>query len=210
MSSTLIGELTSTVAKPATTSDDGVKAMARNIPSDHPLSRLFRSLVLRRAGAELGLADRALLGYLADLLTRFVHVDALYAVRDAAGQPLDDVGEMLLESDPRGRAASFVREREVRRHIGDFTLFLLGLFPEWVRAHATTRLPDVYVDWSRTGRESYRIVASFTVPPFAEEAPLFRALAEQFELCVLALDRVGQDLRRLSDPQTRAAFELFR
>ncbi len=183
--------------------------MAREIPYDHPLRRLFRSVVLRRAGGELGLADSALLGYLADLLTRFVHVDELYRIRDAIGQPLDDVGEMLLESDPRSRASSFVREREVRRHIGDFTLFFLGLFPEWVRAHATTRLPDVYVDWSRTGRASYRIVSSFTVPPFADEAPLYRGLAEQFELCVLALDRVGQDLRRLSDPRARAAFDLF-
>jgi hypothetical protein len=52
-------------------------------------------------------------------------------------------------------------------------------------------------------------VSSFTVPPFADEAPLYRRLAEQFELCVLALDRVGQDLRRLSDPRTRAAFDLF-
>ena len=78
-----------------------------------------------------------------------------------------------------------------------------------MRAHATTRLPDVYVDWSRTGRASYRIVSSFTVPPFANEAPLYRGLAEQFELCVLALDRVGQGLRRLSDPRARAAFDLF-
>ena len=183
--------------------------MARESPYDHRVRGLFRSVVLRRAGGELGLADSALLGYLVDLLTRFVHVDELYRIRDAVGQPLDDVGEMLLESDPRSRASSFVREREVRRHIGDFTLFFLGLFPEWVRAHATTRLPDVYVDWSRTGRASYRIVSSFTVPPFANEAPLYRGLAEQFELCVLALDRVGQDLRRLSDPRARAAFDLF-
>ncbi len=183
--------------------------MAREIPSEHPLRRLFRSVVARRVGSELGLADGALLGYLADLLVRFVHVDELYRIRDAVGRPLDDVGELLLEADPRSRATSFVREREVRRHIGDFTLFFLGMFPEWVRAHASTRLPDVYVDWSRAGRESYRIVASFTVPPFADEAPLFRRLAEQFELCVIGLERAGQDLRRLADPGTRAAFDLF-
>lgn len=183
--------------------------MARSVPRDHPLYRCFRRAVLRRIGGDLGLADGALSDYLAELLARFVHVDELYRIRDAAGRPLDDVGEMLLESDPRSRADSFVREREVRRHIGDFTLFFLGLFPEWVRAHASTRLPDVYVDWSQAGRESYRIVASFTVPPFADDAPLFRRLAEQFELCVVGLNRVGQDLRQLADPRTRAAFDLF-
>ena len=39
---------------------------------------------------------------------------------------------MLLESDPIfGEAAtSFDRERQVRKHIGDFTLFDIGMFPE--------------------------------------------------------------------------------
>lgn len=183
--------------------------MRREIPEDHSLRTLFRSVILRRVGGDLGLTNGPLLGYLADLLVRFVRVEEVYRIRNAAGQPLDDVGEMLLESDPRGRASSFVREREVRRHIGDYILFFLGLFPEWVRAHATTRLPDMYVDWSRTGRESYRIVSSFTLPPYTDEAPLYRELADQFELCVVGLGRVGEDLRRLSDPRTCAAFDLL-
>lgn len=123
-----------------------IRRMATEIPAGHPLRQLFAELVDRRLAAQLGLGDSRLRGYVSDLLARFVHVDELYRVRDTAGRPLDDVGEMLLESDPRRRASSFVREREVRRHIGDYILFLMGLFPHWVRSHASSRLPEVYVD----------------------------------------------------------------
>jgi len=38
---------------------------------------------------------------------------------------------MLIESDPiYGPAPSFDRERQVRKHIGDYTLFYAGMFPE--------------------------------------------------------------------------------
>ena len=183
--------------------------MSRDVPATHPLRRLFEELIERRFVSQLALADALLITYVADLLSRFVHVDELYRIRNAVGRPLDDVGEMLLESDPRQRASSFVREREVRRHIGDFTLFFLGLFPEWVRAHASSRLTDIYVDWTRTGRESYRIVSSFTVEPFAADAPLFRRLAENFELCVQGLFLLSEDLRRLPDRQVQGMFRLF-
>jgi hypothetical protein len=37
---------------------------------------------------------------------------------------------MLIESNPMLEARSFDYERKVRKHIGDYTLFLTGLFPK--------------------------------------------------------------------------------
>lgn len=174
------------------------------IPEDHPLRALFERLCHRCLVGQVRLRDARIASYLGDMLTRFTHVDQLHKIRDAAGRPLDDVGEMLLESDPRGRASSFDREREVRRHIGDFTLFFLGLFPEYLRAHATTRLPDMFVDWSRVGRDSYRIVAAFNVGRYADEAPLFASLADKYEYCALGLNMVKQELTRMQDTRIRS------
>ena len=39
-------------------------------------------------------------------------------------------------------APSFDREREVRKHIGDFTLFFAGLFPESLNRWIKERLRD--------------------------------------------------------------------
>ncbi|HHQ49381.1 MAG TPA: hypothetical protein ENK19_10935 [Acidobacteria bacterium] len=170
------------------------------IGPEHPLRQLFSRLVSRAMARGARLRDPRIVSYLAELLTRFSDTRNLYAIRDATGRPLEDVGEMLLEADPMGPGGGFGREREVRRHIGDFTLFFLGLFPEHLEAHATTRIPGLYVDWAATGRESYRIAAAFDVGPWAEEAEVFARLAERYDACVRGLRVVRHEMDRMSDP----------
>jgi hypothetical protein len=161
----------------------------------HPLHSLFADLVWRHLVGTAGVSDMETARYLATLLVDFTHVDRLYRVRNAAGKRLEDVGEMLIESNPLLGGRSFVYEREVRKHIGDFTLFLAGLFPEYV-----ARLPkragtvDAFIDYMRAGKESYEVVASFDGFEFKEAAPLFRKLSRQFELCVFGLNLVKDEL----------------
>jgi hypothetical protein len=168
------------------------------IEPNHPLSRLFRELVQHRFYDDSQIRDRDVTAYISGLLTRFADVRELYKIRNARGRRLEEVGEMLIESNPLLEASSFDREREVRKHIGDYTLFLCGLFPEYV-----ARLPrqslrlDSIVDYVKAGKESYRVVSYFDQFEYKAEAPLFRKLAEWFEICVLGLNRVKQDLERL-------------
>ncbi len=101
------------------------------IPETHPLQQLFRELVGRHYAEEIGIRDPQVVSYVAHLLSEFCDAEQLLKIRNAAGKPLNDVGEMLIESDPiYGPAPSFDRERQVRKHIGDFTLFYAGMFPE--------------------------------------------------------------------------------
>lgn len=72
--------------------------------------------------------------YVADLLVDFTHIDRVYRIRNARGKRLEEAGEMLVESNPLLGAPSFGRERQLRKHIGDYTLFLTGMFPEYVAA----------------------------------------------------------------------------
>jgi hypothetical protein len=59
-------------------------------------------------------------------------------------------------------ARRFEREREVRKHIGDYTLFLTGMFPEYVATLPRRGLRlDRLIDYVKAGKESYRIVAAF-------------------------------------------------
>src|SRR5438067_13016044 len=175
--------------------------MAFRIEARHPLRRLFAELVHRHLSLAAGLHDPALKDYIAGVLTEFTHVDNLYRLRNASGKRLEDVGEMLLESDPRFRGRSFDYEREVRKHIGDYTLFLAGLFPEYV-----ARLPrrslrlDALVDYVRAGKESYAVVASFNIFEYKNDAPLFARLSDHFELCVLALNSVKRQLDEMRQP----------
>ena len=118
---------------------------------------------------------------------------------------------MLYESEVTYEAGSFEREREVHRHIGDFTLFMAGLFPEYLKRIRTAGLiyhKDFLVDYIKTGKRSYRMVAEFgDSDPAGEKLapPLFRKLAENFELCVLGLGYIRDDLDRMQDPRFQQA-----
>ena len=102
----------------------------------------------------------------------------LFADLVAKELPADhDVGEMLVESNPLLDAPSFEREREVRKHIGDYTLFLTGMFPEYVATLPRRGLRlDSIIDYVKAGKESYRIVAAFDQFEYRHVAPLFRRL----------------------------------
>ena len=177
--------------------------MMRNfntVGRDHPLRRFFNDMVARRFDADLRLPDPRLAAYVSGLLVDFTHVDHLYRVRDARGRRLEDVGEMLLESNPLlGEAGSFDRERAVRKHVGDYVLFMTGLFPESLSGRQRFRQMrlDVFVDYMKAGKESYGVVAAFDQFEYRDEAPLFRKLADNFELCVFGLNLVKEDLERL-------------
>lgn len=172
---------------------------AIRIGNAHPLRQLFGDLVQRRFYSDAQLRNQQLATYVSRLLVDFTHVDNLYFIRDARGRRLEDVGEMLIESNPLLKASSFDREREVRKHIGDYTLFMTGLFPESVfspQRPKQLRL-DAYIDYIKAGKESYRVVSYFDQCEYEAEAPLFRELSENFELCAFGLNLVKQDLERL-------------
>jgi hypothetical protein len=175
------------------------------ISPNHPLRRFLADLVWRRFREGAGIRDPRVSDYVAGVLTDFVHVDNLYGIRNAAGRRLEEVAEMLVESNPLLDAPTFEREREVRKHIGDFTLFFAGLFPESLSSRMLRRRMrlDAFVDYVRTGKESYAIVSAFDYFPYREEAPLFRRLSQDFELCVYGLNLVKQDLERFQQDYYR-------
>jgi hypothetical protein len=175
--------------------------MPSSIGPNHPLRALFAELVQTRLLGTAQLNDVLLARYIAGVLIDFCHVDNLYKIRDSQGKHLEDVGEMLIASNPLLEGRSFIYEREVRKHIGDYTLFLAGIFPEYVaRIHGQKRRLDSFVDYLKAGKESYSVVAAFDQFEFKNEAPLFRRLSDRFELCVFGLNLVKQDLDRLRNP----------
>ncbi len=181
------------------------------IPESHPLQQLFQELVGRHYAEEIGIRDPQVVAYVSTLLAEFCDTEQLYKIRDSANRPLSDVGEMLLESDPvYGPAPSFDRERQVRKHIGDYTLFFAGMFPESIN-HFRLRKQRLenFVEWVKAGKESYYIVSKFEHFEYAKVAPLFAALAQNFESCVYGLNMVKNDLQEMQHPIVRRTNELI-
>ena len=179
-------------------------------PETHALEQFFLDLVSRHYAQNIGLRDPAVIDYVASLLSEFCEVNQIYRIRDASGRPLQDVGEMLLEADPVfGRAPSFDRERQVRKHIGDYALFFTGMFPEAIN---NTRLRrhrlESMVDFIKAGKESYYIVSKFDFFEYQKAAPVFAQLSRHFEECVAGLNRVKGELDEMQHPIARRSHEI--
>jgi hypothetical protein len=160
------------------------------------LRNFLGELVWRHFFEDVRLEQPQIATYVAALLADFARTENLYRIRNVLGKRLEDVGEMLVESNPLLEAASFDREREVRKHVGDYTLFMTGLFPESVARTRQRQRPrlEAFVDFVQAGKESYAIVSSFNQFEYREEASIFRRLSENFELCVVGLNMVKQEL----------------
>jgi hypothetical protein len=159
---------------------------------------MFDELIRRRFFGDAQVYDSDITEYVSGVVTQFAHVDTMYRIRNARGERLTGVAEMLVESNPLLDAPSFDREREVRKHVGDFTLFYTGLFPEAVAKLPTLRplSVDKFVDYMKAGKESYKVVAAFNLCEYADEAPLFRRMADRFEECVFGLNLVKKDIEK--------------
>jgi hypothetical protein len=149
------------------------------------LQRFFQDVVRRSLG-DLARRDDPAGEYLADLLTRFARTENLYP-RGSSGRRLETVVETLLEIQNvwDERSAYFWPEHEValRRHIGDYALFMTGIFQERVEQIASTRY---YIS---EGKRAYRFVADHRrVADGESRARLYRRLADQFEAYVGVLD----------------------
>lgn len=170
-------------------------------PSSSPrssLERFFRGLVESIFHGHLGVADVDLVDYLSDLLMRFLRTEALYGIRRETGRPATEVVQMLCEADRRIGLA----KREVHRHIGDFTLFWSGVYPESLRRLQSPHRPDGFLDYCDQGKRAYRIASE--IEPDRENTPsdLLVRLSEQFEMCAFGFREIRRQWEEGDDPNS--------
>jgi hypothetical protein len=155
------------------------------IPESHPLHRLFRGLTEYAFMHELGIGDPSLVGYVAGLLASFVPSQAVWRLRDAQGRQLADVTAMLTEAEA---ADDDARRRECHRHVGDFTLFWTGVYPEALPKLQGNYSADALINFQQQGKRSYDLASKLSAR--SDEGCVFRRLSDQFELCAFGLSCV--------------------
>ena len=163
--------------------------MTRVVSESHPLHRMFRGLTEYTFQAELGIGDPSLVGYVAGLLARFVPSEALWKSRDGQGRRQTEVVAMLAEAEASGDDD---RRREAHRHVGDYTLFWTGVYPEALGRLRAVDSADHLIDFQRQGKHSYYLASTFD----GAEAPVLRRLSVEFELCAFGLSRVRREWER--------------
>jgi hypothetical protein len=164
----------------------------RAIPESHPLHRLFRGLAEYAFMNELGIGDPSLVQYVAELLASFVPSQSLWRLRDSQGRPLAEVTAMVAAAEATGDAE---RKRECHRHVGDFTLFWTGVYPEALGLLRRANSPDALINYQEQGKRSYYVASRLSSGSFMSS--VFRRLSDEFELCAFGLSCVRREWERL-------------
>lgn len=146
------------------------------------LKEFFLSMT-RTSFDQLGIGDGQIADYVASVLTEFSHSQKWLALRDAEGRRLASVVEMQLSQlgDPETRRRT-LGERDLRKYVGDYTLFMSGLFRTFVERGG-------YLDYYfEEGKRSYRAVSKFDVALYRSDFLIFEELSRGFENYSGALD----------------------
>ena len=145
--------------------------------------RAFFLPLVRRAFGELRIGDREVVEYVSGVVADFARADQLHRLRAIEGKPVDSVVEMLGESIGVSAARARIEwQREVRKYIGDYTLFMSGIF----RAHVSS---GGYFDYYLLeGSRSYRTVSELDLSLYRSGFMLFQQLSQKFEFYSGALD----------------------
>jgi hypothetical protein len=167
------------------------------VSASHPLRELFGALLDGAFLNTVGCYDSQVTGYLAGVLTDFTHMKQVYKVKSLSGIPLIEVADMLVEADVRLNATSFNREREVHKHIGDFTLFWSGFYPDALPKLKSSCRKDQLVDYIEQGKSSYSIAASHDYGAYRDQAKVLKRLSDDFEVCLYGLNAVRARLGQL-------------
>jgi hypothetical protein len=167
--------------------------MTREIPESHPLHRLFRGLTESTFMSELGIGDPGLVSYVANLLARFVPSQTIWRMHDAEGRRLTEVTAMIAEAES---ASDEERRCACYRHVGDYTLFWTGVYPEALAKLQEAQSRDHLIDYQAQGKRSYYLASRLE----REQAPVLRRLSDEFELCAFGLSRVRREWER-HDPE---------
>ncbi|MDP6443987.1 MAG: hypothetical protein QGG36_03880 [Pirellulaceae bacterium] len=168
--------------------------MAHSTPERGVLARYFAGVTESTFQTQLGVVDPPLVDYVSDLLCRFVHSDTIHRIRNLTGKRVASVAQMAVEANQRIGLA----RRDVHRHIGDFTLFWTGLFPEALERRQKTG--DSFHDYCAQGKRAYLIAATIETDE-EQDAPgeLLERLGVNFELCAYGLREVRREWEEEGD-----------
>src|SRR5438132_6090685 len=158
-------------------------------------SRFYFYILVRHVFRKSDIADREVADYVAEVLAEFASAERARCVVPGQRNPLDYFFEMLTALRTADDRTSFL----IRVHIGNYSLFLSGVFPERIRFRAEARgFPDLKY-YEGMGRAHYRMASDHRLAQRYEVAKIFSTLAERFAATRLALNDIADRLFTLGD-----------
>ena len=148
---------------------------------------LFSYVMVRHALRRLGEGDRSLADYLAAVVVHFGLRDRSARIAESDDQIYAALTDLLNDvNDPDARR-SFL----VRAHLGNYALWLSGIFPDHVEQRRWNRGAPHIGYYEEMGRRGFQLAAEHRLAEENGLAPLYAAAAERFALLRLALNSLS-------------------
>ena len=167
------------------------------LEGESPLSispQLYFYILTRHVLKETGLNDRSLSDYVASLLERFSHTARMRSPADGRETSIQYLSDMLVALRDASPQQNFL----IRAHIGNYALFITGIFHEKVQSRSQRGAPDISY-YEDVGRSSYRAVAQHRFARSCELTGVYDSLAASFRDVRLALNRLADSLLHLDN-----------
>ena len=148
---------------------------------------LFAYVVVRHAMCGVGESDRVMADFVASILLHFgLHDRAsrISALDDEQYHTLTDLTAAAGDSDPK-------RAFLVQTHMGNYALWLSGLFPDYIEARRWRRGAPPLDYYEEMGRRGYELAAAHHLAAQGGLTELLSAASTRFGRLRLALNRVS-------------------
>ncbi|MGB8355142.1 MAG: hypothetical protein WCD79_14690 [Chthoniobacteraceae bacterium] len=151
-------------------------------------------ILIRRVLKQTGITDRKISDYLASLLETFSRTARMKSPVDEEGAPIQYLSDMLMALRNASPSQTFL----IRAHVGNYSLFITGIFRESIERRSRRGAPD-FSYYEEMGRMNYYVVANHSVARSCDLADVFKALSEKFRDIRLALNCLSDQLMNIDD-----------
>jgi hypothetical protein len=157
-------------------------------------SHFYFYVLARHVLRDVGITDRKLCDYVASLLEAFSRANGLRAPHLIAETGRQYVSDMLIALTRATAEQAFL----LRAHVGNYSLFLSGIFHENTQRRSLRGAPDLAF-YEQIGRTNYQLVASHATARRCDLSDVYEGLADQFREVRVALNRLSDSLLNLDD-----------
>jgi hypothetical protein len=168
-------------------------------------SHFYFYILVRHVFKRSGIADRTVADYVAEVLAEFARAERSRCLLPGQTQSLDYFFEMLSALQTADEHTRF----HLRAHIGNYSLFLSGVFPDRIRVRAERRgFPDLKY-YEALGRTHFRVAGEHRLAQRYEVADLFGTLSDRFETTRRALNDISDRLFSINNVDDTALEKLL-
>jgi hypothetical protein len=159
----------------------------------HISSQFYFYVLARHVLQQAGIRDRKLCDYVGSLLETFSRVNQLRAP-DKIDNPHEYISDMLIALTRATPEQTFL----LRAHVGNYSLFISGIFHENTQHRSLRGAPDIEF-YEQVGRTNYQLLASHETSRRCELTDVFAGLADRFRDVRLALNELSDRLLHLDE-----------